>query len=160
MRDNSNCGADYTLENPIVRQAYAGFLSYAPLYQASCLKDGGGNYCFANAITNTSSPTDSYVYYLPLGVNLPGGSRPTCSTCLQQTMGVFAETAGNLSQPISTDYVQAAMQIDSGCGPTFVNQSVTPIQGSEPSKSAAVAATVVHLPFLVAAFIGLMLLLG
>ena len=143
-----------------MRQAYAGFLSYASLYQASCLKDGRGNYCFANAITNTTSPTDSYVYYLPLGVNLPGGSRPTCSPCLQQTMAVFAETAGNLSQPISTDYVSAATQIVSGCGPNFVNQSVTPIQGSEPSTSGTVLRTVSYLPFIVVISVGFLLFWG
>ena len=135
LRDSENCGQDYTNENPIVRQAYDGFLAYSPLYQASCLKDSSGSYCYADAITNVSSPSDSYVYFLPLGISLPGGSRPTCSTCLKQTMAIFAQSAGNLSQPISIDYSSAATQIDAGCGPNFVNASVTPIQGS--AKSAA-----------------------
>lgn len=32
---------------------------------------------FADAITNSFSPSDSYVYYLPLGLSLPGGARPS-----------------------------------------------------------------------------------
>ncbi|MCJ1306582.1 hypothetical protein MMC25_000225 [Agyrium rufum] len=146
LRSDSNCGADYADENSLVRQAYSGLLAYVPLYQASCLKtssnsasssNSDAHYCFADAITNSSSPTDAYVYNLPLGIALPGGSRPTCSTCLQMTMNTFAEYAGNLTQPISSTYVSAATQIDSGCGPSFVNASVTPIEGS--ASSAAVS---------------------
>lgn len=125
LRLDSNCGADYKLQNPMVRQAYAGLVAYAPLYQASCLKDSGNKYCFANAITNTKSPADSYVYYLPLGMPLPGGSQLTCSECLKTTMGYFNAVAGNKSQPVSTDYTQAAQMINMGCGPGFVNQTVS-----------------------------------
>lgn len=137
IRNDANCGQDYADQNPLVMQAYNGLISYAPLYQAGCLKDDQGNYCFANAVTNTSSPSDPFPYYLPLGFSLPGGSRPTCSSCLQQTMNIFAAAASNLSQPVSSDYNSAAVQIDQVCGPTFINSSVTPIQGSQQSNSAA-----------------------
>jgi hypothetical protein len=133
LRSNSNCGYDYADENALVMQAYNGLIAYSPLYQAGCLKDPQGNYCFANAITNTTSPSDSYVYFLPLGIALPGASRPTCSKCLQNTMNIFAGAASNLSQPVSTTYVAAAVQIDQGCGPTFANSTITPIRGSEQS---------------------------
>ena len=135
IREDGNCGQDYDNENPLVRQAYNGLLSYGVLYNAGCLKDNSGSYCFADAITNTSSPTDSYIYHLPLGMSLPGGSRPTCSSCLQQTMGLFAQTAENASQPINIDYVTAAEQVDLGCGPTFANQTISVIKGSEPSAA-------------------------
>ena len=123
---DSNCGNDYKLQNPMVRQAHAGLVSYDPLYKASCLKDSSPSkkYCFANAVTNVTSPADSYVYYLPLGMPLPGGSQLTCSACLKGTMGFFAESAGNKSQPINAVYKEAAMMINMGCGPGFVNQSV------------------------------------
>ena len=39
-------------------------------------------------------------------------------------MGFFAESAGNKSQPINAVYKEAAMMINMGCGPGFVNQSV------------------------------------
>ena len=138
LRDNANCGQDYMAENPLVLQAYAGLISYGPMYQAGCQKDGNGNYCFANAITNTSSPTDSYVYYLPLGIPLPGGSRPTCSSCLQNTMAIFNQAASNMSQPVSNVYTSAAEQIDLGCGPTFANTTIAPIKGSARSGASSI----------------------
>lgn len=39
-------------------------------------------------------------------------------------MGVFAQSAGNRSQPISGVYKEAAMMINMDCGPGFVNSSV------------------------------------
>ena len=88
------------------------------------------DFCYTNAITNTTSPTDSYPYYLPLGVNLPGPSMPTCSKCLQDTMGMFAEVAKNRSSPLSLTYVDGASQVNIRCGPNFVNQTVQGAKGS------------------------------
>ena len=45
LTQNANCGADFKAQNPMVLQAYDGFLSYAVLYHAGCQKDTGGNYC-------------------------------------------------------------------------------------------------------------------
>ena len=142
LRDDANCGQDYYLENPLVRQAWNGFVAYAPLYEAGCLKDSLGTFCYANAITNTTSPEDSYVYFLALGIPLPAGSWPTCSTCLQKTMAYFATAAANLTQPVSQTYVSAAQQIDQGCGPNFVNSNITPIQGSASSAISMIMDTV------------------
>ena len=100
--------------------------------------DDNGSYCYADAITNTTSPEDSYVYFLALGISLPAGSWPTCSKCLQKTMAIFATAAANLTQPVAGTYVTAAQQIDQGCGPTFVNSNVTPIQGSASSAVSVV----------------------
>lgn len=88
---------------------------------------------FSDAVTNATSPTDSYVYYLPLGVSLPGTTSPSCSSCLQNTMSVFASAATNRSQPISKIYTAAAAMIDLTCGAQFVNSS-TPVH---PSTGAA-----------------------
>lgn len=121
IQSSSNCQADYQMENPNVWQAYHGFQSYDALYHAGCLTDSQGGYCFADAVTNASAPTAGYVYYLPLGVPLPVTTRPTCNTCLQDTMAVFAAAATtNRSQPLATDYSTAARQVNSGCGPAFV----------------------------------------
>ncbi|MDI1488533.1 MAG: hypothetical protein OHK93_007808 [Ramalina farinacea] len=130
LRGDSACGGDYNKENPIVRQAYNGLVAYDTLYHASCLKGSPGadgktsDYCYTNAVTNSSSPTDTYVYYIPLGLSLPAGSMPTCSQCLKDTMGLFATAAGNKSQPASLTYTDAAGKIDIQCGSNFVNQSV------------------------------------
>lgn len=138
IKRQDRCGPDLEMENPVVTQAYNGFVAYQPLYQAACLLDADGDYCFANAATNASAPTSSYIYYLPLGVELPGGSRPACTTCLQNTMAIFAEAAANSSQPVSEDYVGAAEQVQMTCGPTFVGASV------QTSAAAASSATVSH----------------
>ena len=130
IQSENNCGADLAMRNPMVTQAYNGFIAYQPLYHAGCLTDSDGNYCFANAITNASAPSSSYVYYLPLGVQLPGGTQPTCDTCLQNTMAIFATFASNSSQPLSTDYGTAAQQVDMSCGPRFVESSVQMTSGS------------------------------
>ncbi|EME87693.1 uncharacterized protein MYCFIDRAFT_85794 [Pseudocercospora fijiensis CIRAD86] len=124
IQTNDHCGPDLQMLNPMVTQAFNGFKAYNALYHAGCLTDSSGNYCYANAATNISAPASSYIYYLPLGVQLPGGSRPACTPCLQNTMRIFAETAGNSSQPLSTDYVPAAEQVQMNCGPTFVESAV------------------------------------
>ena len=120
----NNCGADLGLRNPMVMQAYDGFVAYEPLYHAGCLTDDDGNYCFADAATNASAPASSYIYYLPLGVPFPGGSQPSCDSCLRKTMAVFSSYATNSSQPLNSDYESAAEQIDTTCGPKFVDTRV------------------------------------
>ncbi|KAF1353556.1 hypothetical protein BDV97DRAFT_290688 [Delphinella strobiligena] len=121
----SNCGADLIAKNPTVIQAYNGLAAYDTLYHAGCLMDSStGNYCFSDAVTNASSPTSSYTYYLPLGISLPSNTNPTCSTCLQNTMTLFAGTASNTSQPISSIYTVAAEQIDRKCGDNFANTTI------------------------------------
>lgn len=122
---DSNCGQDYRNENAIVTQARSGLIAYEPLYKATCLKNSAtGNYCFADAITNTSSPSDSYAYYTALGTNLPAASRPTCDQCLEDTMDIFAGYAAIKAQPLSKTYISTAQQINLGCGPDYVNATV------------------------------------
>jgi len=78
----SACKADLASDNPIAIQALNGLIAYPVAFAASCLKDlndKDGSYCFANAVTNITSSTDSYPYYLPIGQELPAGSRPTCN---------------------------------------------------------------------------------
>ena len=144
IKDRANCGVDYQAQNPVVLRAYDGFVSYSPVYQAGCLKadakslssSKSDKYCFVAAIENVDEPANSYLYYLPLGISLPGSSRPTCSSCVQQTMSIFARTAQNMSNPLSSNYVPAATFIDSGCGPNFVISSIQPIQGSDSQSDA------------------------
>ncbi|KAK0271708.1 hypothetical protein LTR91_003790 [Friedmanniomyces endolithicus] len=120
----ANCASDFAMQNPTVLQAYNGLIAYPPLYHAGCLTDTGGQYCVANAMTNASSPTSSYIYYLPLGLQLPNGTKPACNMCLQNTMAIFATAAGNSSVPLSGDYTSAAQQVDAGCGTQFAEASV------------------------------------
>ncbi|KAF2719146.1 hypothetical protein K431DRAFT_191664, partial [Polychaeton citri CBS 116435] len=124
IQSDDTCGEDLEMQNPMVQQAYNGFVAYEPLYQAGCYSDHDGNYCFAKAVSNSTASTGSYIYYLPLGVQLPGGSRPLCNNCMQSTMAIFAQYASNSSQPLSDTYAPAASQIDMTCGPRFVSASV------------------------------------
>lgn len=115
----------------MVQQAYTGLSAYDTLYHAACLTNPNtGNYCFADAVTNSSAPTSSYIYYLPLGLSLPAGTRPACNQCLQNTMAIFAEAASNATTELSGDYGQAAQMVDMGCGPNFVQESVVVSNGS------------------------------
>ena len=122
---NSHCGADYQDQNPLVSQAYAGFVAYQAVYQATCLKSTEtGNYCFADAITNQLNPSDSYPYYTAVGLNLPPASHPTCSKCLKDTMSIFAGYAKDTNQPLAKTYINTANEIDVGCGAGFANTNV------------------------------------
>ena len=56
---------------------------------------------------------------------MPGGSQPTCSTCLQRTMGIFNEAGGKKSgQVLQETYPAAANMINQACGPGFVEATI------------------------------------
>lgn len=129
---DSNCGQDYRRQNPLVGQAYNGLIAYDALYYAGCQKDGKDQYCYADAMLNSSSApgSDSFIYFLPLGIPLPAPSKPSCSQCQLRTMDIFNKAAANETQPISKTYVDAARMIDLTCGPTFVNATLpAPLTG-------------------------------
>ncbi|KAF7880812.1 uncharacterized protein EAF02_006703 [Botrytis sinoallii] len=119
------CSVDLLAANPLVTQARLGLLAYSTLFTASCLKDpSNGAYCYAQAVTNSSSPTDSYIYYLPLNTSLPGGSQPTCNQCLKNTMAIFESAGAVRTSAIAGTYAQAAGMVNVQCGPGFVNASL------------------------------------
>ncbi|KAF2867269.1 hypothetical protein BDV95DRAFT_503453 [Massariosphaeria phaeospora] len=140
--EEGNCRVDYDNNNPQVLQAYNGLLAYEPLYQASCLRDDQGSYCFANAVTNTTATTDSYPYYLPLGVVMPGGARPTCNSCLQDAMAIFSSFASNSTQPVSQTYNSAAELVGGACGPTFLSKTAIPLKGAAAATTVSFAPTI------------------
>jgi hypothetical protein len=125
MTNSANCGTEFNQGNPVVVQSYLAMVSYQTLYGATCLKDPGtAAYCFANAVTNLTTPSNVYFYYLPLNISLPGSSVPSCSWCLANTMGIFQSAASNRALPIANTYVSAAQQVNTICGPTFVNATL------------------------------------
>jgi len=136
ITSQSACATDLSSQNPTIQQARLGLLAYRPLYSASCLRNPSTSaYCFADAITNSSNPTDSYIYFLPLNISLVGGSQPTCDSCLRNTMSVFEAASSDRSSALASDYVSAAMQVNVNCGPNFVNQSLAApvVSGSQSS---------------------------
>ncbi|KAH7406052.1 hypothetical protein DE146DRAFT_431952 [Phaeosphaeria sp. MPI-PUGE-AT-0046c] len=141
LQTSSACKTDLDADTPLVIQALNGLVAYPVAYQASCLRDRDGNYCFANAVSNVSSPTDSYPYYLPVGQDMPPGSRPTCNNCLQDAMAVFAQYGNNVTQPISKTYSTAAQQLSIGCGRSFVNVTAAPLKAAASTTHASFTPT-------------------
>lgn len=125
LTDSSNCGQDYEANNPLIREAYLGLVSYQVVYSATCLKERDtAVYCFANSVTNQTNPTETYFYYLPLNSTLPGGTVPICAPCLQQTMEIYQVATANRKQPIAETYDSAAEQVNTLCGPNFANTTM------------------------------------
>jgi hypothetical protein len=122
------CLADYQLGNPVVVQSLLGMESYGYMLSASCTRNPStGSYCYVDAITNTSSPTDSYVFSVGLNQSLPtsegplGGWSGSCNDCLREVMGVFWTASANRSSPVAGAYAAAAGVVDGRCGAGWVN---------------------------------------
>ncbi|KAF2837876.1 hypothetical protein M501DRAFT_936794 [Patellaria atrata CBS 101060] len=152
ITDDAFCGSDFERENPMVIQAYEGFLAYQPLYQAACTRDVSGSYCFATAITNRSSISDSYPYYLPVGVAWPGGARPSCNECLKGIMRVFSDFASNKTQLIHETYQPAAQQMNIACGPEFINTTIPVKQNGSSDLHVSSSSLVTFVALLVTVF--------
>jgi hypothetical protein len=142
LTDSANCGTDFQLGNQVVVQSYLAMVSYQTLYSASCLKNQGTSaYCFANAVTNQTTPSNVYFYFLPLNNTLPTDfpteRLPSCSWCLAQTMGIYQSAAANRALPIANTYLSAAQEVNSICGSSFANatlpNAVVTVDSSGPS---------------------------
>ncbi|PWY95709.1 hypothetical protein BO94DRAFT_134367 [Aspergillus sclerotioniger CBS 115572] len=111
----SNCGHDYTAGNQLVVDLYTDLITYEPIYRATCLQSPTtGNYCFVDAVTNTSNPVNYDVYFVAFGPGneITGKPWPTCNACLQATMGVFAQWARVDGQPLVESYLPTARALD------------------------------------------------
>lgn len=100
---------------------------YEPVYRASCLKDPGTDeYCFVDAVTNSSSPADYALYFLPFGEVLPDhGKGPSCTPCLKASMRVFRDWARRDGQPLAGSYLPSAKVVNRYCGDGFADLNVT-----------------------------------
>lgn len=126
LLDASNCKKEYDANQVQVTNAFNGLRAYKVLYAATCLQNPATqNYCFASAVTNITNPSDIFFYSMPLGLPLPGGSTPSCGYCTTQTMAIFHAATGDGSQKISSTYRDAARQVNTICGPGFVNDTAT-----------------------------------
>ncbi|ROT36002.1 hypothetical protein SODALDRAFT_282703 [Sodiomyces alkalinus F11] len=128
-----NCGPDYERSHPVVRQAYLGLTTYEMLYAATCLQNPETSmYCYASAVTNQTNASNVYFYLLPLNMSLPGSATPTCNWCLGETMAILQAASADRAQPIANSYESAARQVNTVCGPEFVNETLP-----EPSENLA-----------------------
>jgi hypothetical protein len=155
-----NCGADFELGKTVIVDAYLAMRAYAPVYSAGCLRDpDSGAYCYANAVTNLTNPSTTYLYFLPLNKTLPGSTVPACGECLRQTMAVYQAATGDRRQMIANTYVGAAKQVNTICGPEFVNETLAAVV--IPSGAAAVRVGGVGMMGVVVTVVGLVVgLLG
>lgn len=93
------------------------------LYKATCLRQDD-TYCFANAITNASTPANAYVYFLPLNMTLPGSAAPECGECLKDTMAIYQAATATRSLAIADTYEGAAGRVNEICGGQFANETL------------------------------------
>lgn len=123
--EDANCGADFRNEQPLVLQAYNGLVAYEPIYRASCLKTvEDGDYCFASSIAESNNSADIYPYFTAIGLNMPSGATPTCTSCLKQTMQILAQYAVRREQPLAQTYMKCGQTVDSACGEGYADLGV------------------------------------
>ncbi|GLI82096.1 hypothetical protein PoHVEF18_010497 [Penicillium ochrochloron] len=126
MLHESNCGQDYDSNNSVVRSVYQELIAYEPMYRASCLTNPDTkDYCFVDAVTNTTAPNDYNVYFMPIGSTLTSSGKLTCNECLQATMKIFAQWASTDGQSLDTTYLPSAKVVNGYCGSNFANTNVT-----------------------------------
>ncbi|KAH6850030.1 hypothetical protein B0I37DRAFT_102812 [Chaetomium sp. MPI-CAGE-AT-0009] len=152
-----NCGADYNRGLSTVVDAYNGMVAYAPVYSAGCLRDPEtGAYCYANAVTNRTNPSSTYIYFLPLNSTLPGATVPACGYCLQRTMAIYQAATADRTQLIANTYVTAAEQVNVICGPDFANETLAEVPtSSAPTMSRSATWFGTALPLLLGAVVWL-----
>jgi hypothetical protein len=122
---NENCGQDFVNQQPLVLQAYNGLIAYEAVYRATCLKISADNqYCFSKAVSTSNNSADIYPYLTAIGLNMPAGSKPTCSACLKQTMAIYPEYAVRAEHPLAETYLSCAKMVDDTCGQSFADLGV------------------------------------
>jgi hypothetical protein len=126
MLHDDNCGQDYDSNNSVVRSVYKELIAYEPMYRASCLTNPDTkDYCFVDAVTNTTAPNDYNVYFMPTGSTLTSSGKLTCNECLQATMKIFAQWASTDGQSLDATYLPSAKVVNGYCGSNFANTNVT-----------------------------------
>ncbi|KAL4866845.1 hypothetical protein BDV12DRAFT_130085 [Aspergillus spectabilis] len=148
LLDDSNCGQDYEDGNPLVTNAYFNMITYEPIYRATCLQNPDTeNYCFVDAVTNTSNPADYDVYLLPYGSTITPKTLPTCDSCLQATLDIFSNWAQVEDQPLADSYLPSATAINGRCGANFAHVNITTgVEDEVPPDSGSERLVVLFLP--------------
>ncbi|KAI8972898.1 hypothetical protein BD414DRAFT_214333 [Trametes punicea] len=114
----TQCKRDIDANNPIVQDAVAGLEAYGVMREVGCQVDTQKNtYCYVEAAQ--AHPADLYLYALPLGLGLPNQTVPSCTSCVQGAMRVFAGAGANLTALRKT-YPPAAAIVNDACGSEFV----------------------------------------
>ncbi|KAI1375882.1 hypothetical protein F4677DRAFT_104035 [Hypoxylon crocopeplum] len=149
LTSSENCGEDFEKQNALVVQAYKGMKAYAEIYGATCLTDPDTSaYCFANAVTNLTTPSNVYLYNLPFNSTLPENALPACNYCTSETMKIYQAAAADRKKWIASTYVGAATKIDSECGSNFVSAALPEALPDNAATSIAQAPSLLMLSLL------------
>ncbi|KAJ5654680.1 hypothetical protein N7490_001683 [Penicillium lividum] len=144
MLYEDNCGPDYEAGNSVVTDTYQQLMAYEPVYRATCLTNPTTqDYCFVDAVTNTTAPNDYNVYFIPIGTTLTKG-KLTCNECLSATMDVYAQWATVDGQALDSTYISSAKVVNEYCGSGFAVTNLT--IGSDSVTVTAGAGLTVPLP--------------
>ncbi|KAJ5542571.1 hypothetical protein N7535_004993 [Penicillium sp. DV-2018c] len=153
-----NCGEDYGNNNSVVKGTYRDLVAYEVMYRATCLTSPSTkDYCFVDAVSNSTSPDDYTVYFLPIGVPLTEGAAPSCNKCLKATMALFSRWAKRDGQPLASTYVPSAKIVNAHCGAGFAATNIT-VGSAEVNAGAGLTAPLPSLG--IAAVLGLLSLMG
>ncbi|KAJ5877542.1 hypothetical protein N7455_001007 [Penicillium solitum] len=121
-----NCGDDYENGNSVVKGTYRDLVAYEPMYRATCLTNPSTkDYCFVDAVSNSTVPDDYSVYLMPLGTPLTSGDVPTCNKCLKATMELFSGWARRDGQSLDSTYLPSAKIVNAHCGDGFASTNIT-----------------------------------
>lgn len=108
----------------MVTKTYEGLSGYSMVFASSCIRDPAtDSYCFANA-TASANAFSSYLYFMAYGNAYPASAVPTCSWCTKATMAVFHAGSADRKQAVTSVYTDAARQVNTFCGPSFVNSTI------------------------------------
>lgn len=119
IQKDTVCGIDLKDKNAMALEALNGFRNYQFMREAGCLINQRTNsYCIVDAVAS-SSPVDFYFYTLPLGTPLPNKTTPSCSTCVESLLSIYATQAGNKTLDISKTYPGAASKAIDVCGANY-----------------------------------------
>ncbi|KAJ5943041.1 hypothetical protein N7516_003209 [Penicillium verrucosum] len=122
----ANCGDDYEHGNSVVKGTYRDLVAYEPIYRATCLTNPSTtDYCFVDAVSNSTVPDDYSVYLMPLGTPLTSGDVPTCNKCLKATMELFSGWARRDGQSLDSTYLPSAKIVNAHCGDGFAATNIT-----------------------------------
>ncbi|RDX42456.1 hypothetical protein OH76DRAFT_101828 [Lentinus brumalis] len=115
----SVCKKEIAENNALVMDALAGLQAYSMMREAACqVNQKTDTYCYVEA-TQSTHPSDLYLYQLPLGLALPNTTVPSCTSCVQDLMSVFAKE-GTSNAQLKETYGPASAIVNNACGSQFV----------------------------------------
>jgi len=149
----SVCAEDLSARNVMVSQTLQGLQAFDLMRTAGCLPDQTTNtYCFVEA-AHSSNPADLYFYQLPIGISLPNGTTPSCSSCAKSLLALYSQALQNATKGTLDDlqktYASGATLADKQCGAGYAQASATGGALGRETWSAAVSMTAILLTWVV-----------